>query len=87
MVPEERLDFIDLETDTEEAIGDFPTGVVEYTLLRTFWSEPDEAINSVIRCSEKNVSANLRFHNKECRVCRSRYQVVDEPFPSKDMGA
>jgi hypothetical protein len=45
-VPEARLDFIDLETELDEAFGDFPTGLDEYLLLGRACFEHNEIINS-----------------------------------------
>jgi len=45
-VPEARLDFIDFETELDEAFGDFPTGLDEYLLLASACFELDEIIHS-----------------------------------------
>ena len=47
IVPEARLDFIDFATDLDEALGDLPTGSVEYALFTCLCFEPDEAIRGL----------------------------------------
>jgi hypothetical protein len=41
------LDFIDFATDLDEALGDLPTGFVEYALFVRPCFEPDEAIRGL----------------------------------------
>lgn len=55
IVPEARLDFMVFEIDFDDALGDFPTALVEYFLFK-YSLEPGEGIENVGLYSKKNVT-------------------------------
>src|SRR5271155_1135123 len=71
IVPEARLDFMADETDFDDALGDFPTGLVAYSLLlrsRGF----GEAIENARAYSR---TRTLRL----CRAFHSHVNLILEP--------
>jgi len=65
------LDFIDFVTDIDEALGDLPTGLVEYALFACRCFEPDEAIRELSDADFEERVGEIKATLKS-GVCRLR---------------